>query len=80
MGASFCFTVRGVIITSKPLIIYILHVIEDILFMFGYILWRMRQGLPILKKHVTLLKRYVTHIFNQSQKYNLQMNSYFINS
>ncbi|XP_048597354.1 E3 ubiquitin-protein ligase SPL1 [Brassica napus] len=57
MGASFCFTVRGVIITSKPLIIYILHVIEDILFMFGYILWRMRQGLPILKKHVTLLKR-----------------------
>ncbi|KAF3572904.1 hypothetical protein F2Q69_00062528, partial [Brassica cretica] len=57
MGASFCLTVRGVIITSKPLIIYILHVVEDILVMFGNILWRMRQGLPILKKHVTLLKR-----------------------
>uniref|UniRef100_M4CU31 RING-type E3 ubiquitin transferase n=1 Tax=Brassica campestris TaxID=3711 RepID=M4CU31_BRACM len=68
MGASFCFTVRGVIITSKPLIIYILHVIEDILFMFGYILWRMRQGLPILKKHVTLLKRVFCAAANRTRQ------------
>ncbi|KAG2260887.1 hypothetical protein Bca52824_080181 [Brassica carinata] len=51
MVASLGLTVCGVIITSKPVIEYILYVIEDILVLFVCMLRRMHQGLPVLKSH-----------------------------